>query len=75
MNNPDHISLLSWVKVLKFFDADRGSGMEKIRIRDGINLDMDPGWKKEGSEINITDPQHCLCDVKRKKLARRDTVR
>jgi hypothetical protein len=24
-----------WVKILKFFDADPGSGMEKIRIRDG----------------------------------------
>jgi hypothetical protein len=23
-----------WVKILKFFDADPGSGMEKIRIRD-----------------------------------------
>jgi hypothetical protein len=31
-----------WVKILKFFDADPGSGMEKIRIRD-------PGWKTFGS--------------------------
>jgi hypothetical protein len=39
--------------MLKFFDADSGpgsgmdkfgSGMEKIRIRDGKN--SDPGWKK-----------------------------
>jgi hypothetical protein len=30
-----------WVKILKFFDADPGSGMEKIRIRDGKN--PDPG--------------------------------
>jgi hypothetical protein len=33
MNNPDHISeslaTLFWVKILKFFDADPGSGMEK----------------------------------------------
>jgi hypothetical protein len=33
MNNPDHISAslvtISWVKILKFFDADPGSGMEK----------------------------------------------
>jgi hypothetical protein len=28
-----------WVKILKFFDADPGSGMEHIRIRD-------PGLKK-----------------------------
>ncbi len=41
MNNPDHIfeslETIFWVKipVLKlFFDADQGSGMEKIRIRD-----------------------------------------
>jgi hypothetical protein len=38
MNNPDHISesleTVFWVKVLKFFDADPGSEMEKIRIRD-----------------------------------------
>ncbi len=26
---------LFWVKIRKFFDADPGSGMEKIRIRDG----------------------------------------
>jgi hypothetical protein len=26
MNNPDHIS--DWVKILKFFDADPGSGIE-----------------------------------------------
>jgi hypothetical protein len=38
MNNPDHISksleTIFWVKILHFFDADPGSGMEKIRIRD-----------------------------------------
>jgi hypothetical protein len=39
------------VKIIKFFDADPGSGMGKIRIRD-------PGWKKFGSGINIPDPQH-----------------
>jgi hypothetical protein len=36
MNNLDHISesleTIFWVKILKFFDADPGSGMEKIRI-------------------------------------------
>jgi hypothetical protein len=39
MNNPDHISEKKnfWgVKILKFFDADQGSGIEKIRI--GINI-------------------------------------
>jgi hypothetical protein len=65
MNNQDHISesleTISWVKILKFFYADPGSGirdgkkigsgMEKIRIRDGKN--SDPEWKKFKSVINI----------------------
>jgi hypothetical protein len=37
MNNLDHIFLGDyknfWVKILEFFDADPGSGMENIRIR------------------------------------------
>jgi hypothetical protein len=33
-----------WVNILKFFDADPGSGMETVRIRD-------PGGKKVGSGI------------------------
>jgi hypothetical protein len=58
MNNRDHISesletifFHFWVKILKFFYADPGSWMEKIRIRD-------PGWKKFGSgmeNIRIQD--------------------
>jgi hypothetical protein len=53
MNNPDHISesLETWVKILKFLDAEPGFGMEKIRIRNGRNSDL-------GSGINIPDPQH-----------------
>jgi hypothetical protein len=40
MKNPDHIfseslETIFGIKILKFFDADSGSGMEKIRIRDG----------------------------------------
>jgi hypothetical protein len=39
MNNSDHISesleTIFWVKILKFFDADQGTGIEKkIRKRD-----------------------------------------
>jgi hypothetical protein len=38
MNNPDHISdsleTIFGVRTLKFFDADPGFGMEKLRIRD-----------------------------------------
>ena len=40
------------VKTLKFFDADPGSGMETVRIRDEKKSD-------QGSGINIPDPQHC----------------
>ncbi len=39
----------TWVKILKFFDADPGSGMETVRIRDGKK--SDPGY-------NIPNPQH-----------------
>jgi hypothetical protein len=49
----NHFFYLFGVKILKFFDADPGSGMETVRIRD-------PGWKKVGSGINIPDPQHWL---------------
>jgi hypothetical protein len=46
MNNPDHISesleTIFLVKILKFFDADPGSG---------IFLALDPGWTKFGSGI------------------------
>jgi hypothetical protein len=57
MNNPDHISwsleTIFWVKILQFFDADLGSGMENIRIWDGKK--SDPGT---GIEKKIPDPQH-----------------
>jgi hypothetical protein len=33
-----------YVKILKFFDEDPGSGMESVRIRD-------PGWSQFGSVI------------------------
>jgi hypothetical protein len=45
------IETIFWVKILKFFDADPGPG-----IRDGKNLD--PGWEKFLSGINIPDPQY-----------------
>jgi hypothetical protein len=38
MNNPNHIfeslETIFWIKILNFFDADPGSRMEEIRIRD-----------------------------------------
>ena len=44
MNKPDRTSerleTIIWVKTLQFFDADPGSGMEKIQIRDAKNS----GW-------------------------------
>jgi hypothetical protein len=63
----NHFFAFFGVKILKFFDEDPGSGMEKVRIRD-------PGWRKfgsgirdgkksdPGSGINIPDPQHCFED-------------
>jgi hypothetical protein len=55
MNNQDHISerleTIFGVKILKFFDADPGSGMEKDGSGDG---------KKIGSRIRDKHPQHCL---------------
>jgi hypothetical protein len=51
MNNPNHISesleTIFWVKILQFFDADPGSGMEK---------NSDPGWKTFGSGIRDKHP-------------------
>jgi hypothetical protein len=60
MNKTDHIfeslEKIFWMKILKFFDADPGSGLEKIRIRDGKNSDPDPQhWKKTF--------KMCFCDV------------
>ncbi len=58
MNNPDHISesleTICWVIILKFFDADTGSGMEKFRIRDGKNFGSE--MEKFGSEIRDKHP-------------------
>jgi hypothetical protein len=45
-----------FVKILKLFDVDPGSGMGKIRI-------SEPGWEKFGSGINTPDPQHCIIYV------------
>jgi hypothetical protein len=33
----ESLETIFWVKILKFFDADPGSGMEKIRTRDRKN--------------------------------------
>jgi hypothetical protein len=52
----NHFFVFFWVKILKFFDADPGSGMENVRIRDpgsGMEKKSDPG-----SGMNIPDPQH-----------------
>jgi hypothetical protein len=57
MNNISHISksletIFLGLKYLKFFDADPGSGTEKIRIR---------------IRINSADPQHCILEYWKKK--------
>jgi hypothetical protein len=45
INNPDHISenleTIFWDKILNFFAADPGSGVENIWTQDGKN--SDPG--------------------------------
>jgi hypothetical protein len=63
---PDHIyeslETIFWVKILKFFDAYPGSGMEKIRIRDPR---IGTGWKKsepgKTSRIRNTDISGVEC--------------
>jgi hypothetical protein len=54
INNPNHIfwSLETFFLLflgLKYFDADPGSGMKTVRIRD-------LGWKKVGSGIRDKHP-------------------
>jgi hypothetical protein len=56
MNIPDHVSdsleTISWIKILKFFDADPDQGS-------GIFLILDPGMEKiRVRDKNIPDPQH-----------------
>jgi hypothetical protein len=60
MNIPDHVSesldTIVWVKILKYFDTDPGSGnlfAPVSGVRGGKNWDP-------ASRINIPDPQHCL---------------
>jgi hypothetical protein len=71
MNNQNHISesleKKFWVKILKFFDADPGSGMEKIRIRD-------LRWKKFGSRINKHPGSATLVQFLILKLIRQDFI-
>jgi hypothetical protein len=64
------------VKILNFFDADPGSRMEKIRIRDEKRWIRDPDPKSEsGSGIRIRDkhpgsatlPTNLECKVKKTK--------
>ncbi len=53
MNILDHIfeslETIFLVKILKFFDVDEDPEL-------GIFLILDPGWKKIGFGINISDP-------------------
>ncbi len=54
MNNPEHISgsieTIFWVKILRFYDADPGSG---------IFLTLDPGSEIRDGKNSDPDPQHC----------------
>jgi hypothetical protein len=58
MNNPDHISesleTIFWVKILKFFDADPGSG-----IRNGKNSNPEPRMEKiRTRDLGLTSRIH-----------------
>jgi hypothetical protein len=56
MNNPDHISesleTVFWVKILKFFDADPGSGLEIFGS--GINI-LDPQHCRAGWDLPMVE--------------------
>jgi hypothetical protein len=71
MNNPNNISenleTIFWVKNLKFFDADPGSGMEKIRIRDVKKF----GSGKEKIRIREKHPKSATMKKKAAKLRTR----
>jgi hypothetical protein len=58
MNIPDHMSesleTIFGLKLLKFFDADLGSGIVLTRDR----FDPGSGMEKFGSGINTTDLQY-----------------
>jgi hypothetical protein len=68
MNNPDHISeslkKKFCVKILKFFDADPGFVMEKMRPGWKIRIG-DPGWKK--MSIRDKHPESAFCNTARNR--------
>jgi hypothetical protein len=57
MNNPDNISesqeTIFRVKIVKFFDADPGSGMEKFGSR--INIPDPQHWGEGGVPLTLLD--------------------
>ncbi len=80
MNKQDHISesfeTTFWVKILKFFDVDPGSGMEKIRIRDKHPgsatlkiIEAVPVVRGEGSQDRVhRQGKVGLCELKEKYI-------
>jgi hypothetical protein len=64
-NNPGHISgsleKIFWVKILKFFDADPGSGLEKIRIRNK----QPPQHCCAGWDLSMVERRKKIFDVKK----------
>jgi hypothetical protein len=49
----ESLETIFWVKMLTFFDADADPGSGNL-------FDLDQGWKKFESWLNIPDPQHGL---------------
>jgi hypothetical protein len=72
VNNPDRISesleTIFWVKILKFFDADPGSGMEKF----GSGIEKlwirDPGYGLYGTDKIQTQIFPCITGCNDKLL-------
>jgi hypothetical protein len=57
MNNPDHISVslktIFWVKILKSFDKDPGSGIGNSRIRDSGQTFLIPNADKSTKVLSL----------------------
>ncbi len=65
----NHFFVFLGVKLIKFFDADSGSG-----FRDGDSSDRDPVWKKVGSGIRDKHPGSATLEKKHENLDSRYNI-
>ncbi len=60
----ESLETIFWVKLLKFFDTDLGSGMEKTSVADpchfGVDPDPDPRIHASYQWIRILDPDPAI---------------